>query len=158
MLFRSVEQGRREESGRKEARQDRSPSRPARGREERSAVAERPRKETNLDDLRKTLRTIAGAPQKNGDARHSESNKKKNPETKDAQTRPSASKENNQPRNDLKAALAEVLTSPPSSPKKDEVRSEEKDMDAAPKAESEISANELERMMRVTTSDKPPLK
>lgn len=87
---------------------------------------------SSIEELRSVLKNISSA-------ETSPQNKKKEEEKK------------NENKGDLKATVTGVLKNTPSSPEKKETDTPPKESNA-----KDVSPKELERMMRVTTSDRPP--
>lgn len=117
--------------------------------------------EKSLDDLRSTLRTIVGTEavkeEKKGNGNGNGNGK--SPEKKPVHGRNVPQKgEVTEERSELKALLASIVTT---TEKKSEPTMVVPQEPIAPKApredEPEVSPKELERMMRTTTEDKPPL-
>jgi len=112
-------------------------------------------KEKSLDELRSTLRSIVGAQQS---AKKGNTNPAGNVTAAlQKETRPNAEKDEPHSKNDLKTALAGALDSNSPEQRQEAFASKHTAVPASLNDDS-ISPRELERMMRITTSDKPPLK
>jgi len=139
---------------------------------QRREQAPRPSKEKNLDDLRATLRSIVDS--EKPDTSRSRTEERHGEKKQAAHADAGKAEKSAQSRTELQKALANVL--PKKEPAESGTKNSSKSVDrTAPikaddaligesvKKESgtvpdTLSANELERMMRVTTSDKPPLR